>query len=212
MTDDTHRSEPESTAIATPASEEQFPTEAFPCPSCGQMLAPTCRVCVSCKRPIDPAAIRRPMLPQPVVEDSAPPLLPVRFPWPIFVVFFCGLMLGAVLSEALIGLPKTELAASAFQLLAAIWVSFDALAKRVPKPLRWGLATLFPTWLIILPWYIARRRQPKAPCPFVEAEAKPAKVALLLILLGVLFYVVFKNAPAPPSKQPDGAKSSLTRI
>jgi hypothetical protein len=173
-------------------SDEQLLAEPFPCPACGQLLAPSCRVCVACQHAIDPAEIRKQT---PVVVVGAAPsraLAPVPFPWRLFFLFFWALMVGGIVLELLIGPPKTQLAVGAFQLLSAIWVSFDASAKRVPKPLRWGLATLFPTWLIILPWYLARRRQPEAPCPFVEARVAPAKLAILLILLAVLCYVVLK--------------------
>ena len=37
-----------------------FPSEPFPCPACGQMLGPSCRVCVACKQPLNPAEIKRP--------------------------------------------------------------------------------------------------------------------------------------------------------
>ena len=43
--------EPESVATENHLSVERFPTEPFPCPSCGQLLAPSCRVCVACKEP-----------------------------------------------------------------------------------------------------------------------------------------------------------------
>jgi hypothetical protein len=187
----------ESAASDHRPSDEQFPAEPFPCPACGQLLAPSCRVCVACQHAIDPAEIRKeaPAL----VAGVAPPraLAPVPFPWRLFLLFFWALMVGGIVLELLIGPPKTQLAVGVFQLLAAIWVSFDASAKRVPKPLRWGLATLFPTWLIILPWYLARRRQPEAPCPFVEARVAPARLAVLLILMAVLCYVVLKVGTPP---------------
>jgi hypothetical protein len=111
-------------------------------------------------------------------------------------LFFVALTLAGIVSEALIGPPKTQLAVGAVQLLSAIWVSFDAAAKRIPRPLRWGLGTLFPTtWLIILPWYLARRRQPEAPCPFVEARVRPTTMAVLWIVMAALFYVVLKQTP-----------------
>jgi hypothetical protein len=104
-------------------------------------------------------------------------------------------MVGGIASELLIGPLKTQMVVGVLQLLSAIWVSFDAYAKRVPKPLRWGFATMFPTWLIILPWYLVRRRRPEAPCPFVEAQVSPITRALLLILVAVLVYLVLKQGP-----------------
>lgn len=198
MAENDKPSELESAPSETRPAEEQLPREPFPCPACGQLLAPSCRVCVACKHVIDPAEIRK-ETPAAIVGGAASRTLPpVRFPWRLFLLFFWALMVGGIVSELLIGPPKTQLAVGALQLLSAIWVSFDASAKRVPKPMRWGLATLFPTcWLIILPWYLARRRQPEAPCPFVEARVGPKKLAVLLILLAVLFYVIFKQAPPP---------------
>jgi hypothetical protein len=176
-------------------SDEQFPAEPFPCPACGQLLAASCRVCVACQQAIDPAELRKAPTAV-VVGDTGPRTLePVRFPWRLFLLFFLALTLGGIVSEVLIGPPKTQLAVGALQLLSAIWVSFDASGKRIPKPLRWGIGTLFPTWLVILPWYVARRRQPEAPCPFVEARVRPTTMAVLLILMAVLFYVVLRQAP-----------------
>ena len=193
MSDKDQPSGSESVALGHRPADE--PREPFPCPSCGQLLAPSCRVCVACHYPIDPAQIRK-EAPAPVVAVVASrTLAPVLFPWRLFILFFLAVMSGGIVSESLIGPTKTQLLAGAFQLLSAIWVAFDGYAKRIPHPLRWALATMFPTWLFILPWYLARRRQPEAPCPFVEARAKPATVAVLFILLAVLFYLVFKNAP-----------------
>ena len=195
MTEPDRIRELESAAPENRSLDEQVSAEPFPCPACGQMLAPSCRVCVACNHAINPAEIRKE--PPAVVAraTASRTLAPVRFPWRLFLLFFWTLVVGAIVSEALIGAPKTQLAVGAVQLLSALWVSFDASAKRVPKPLRWGLATLLPTWLIILPWYLARRRRPEAPCPFVEAQVSRIKLAVLFILLAVLFYVVFKQAP-----------------
>src|SRR5208337_5110078 len=77
----------ESEATDNRPSDEEFPTEPFPCPACGQLLAPACRVCVACKHPINPAEIARP---QEVVSSAGPrqgtePRTErVRFSWPIF--------------------------------------------------------------------------------------------------------------------------------
>jgi hypothetical protein len=196
MTEHDKPFELESAAIENRPSDEQIPAEPFACPACGQLLAPSCRVCVACKHAIDAAGIRK-ETPAVVVGGAASrTLAAVRFPWRLFILFSWALMAGGIVSELLIGPAKTQFAVGALQLLSAIWVSFDASAKRVPKPLRWGLATLFPAcWLIILPWYLVRRRRPEAPCPFVEARVRPAMLAVLLILLAVLFYVIFKQAP-----------------
>jgi len=193
MTDKDKPPELESVAIDNRPADE--PREPFPCPACGQLLAPSCRVCVACHHPIDPAQIRK-EAPAPVVAVVASrTLAPVQFPWRLFLLFFLAVMSGGIVSESFIGPTRTQLLAGALQLVSAIWVSFDGHARRVPHPLRWALATMFPTWLFILPWYLVRRRRPEAPCPFVEARVKPATMAVLVILLAVLIYLIFKNAP-----------------
>jgi hypothetical protein len=188
----------ESEATENHPSDEQFPAEPFPCPACGQLLAPSCRVCVACKHPIDPTEIRK-VTPAPVVGGApSRTLAPVRFPWRLFLLFSWVLMVAGIVSELLLGPSRTQLMVQALQLLSAIWVSLDAYAKRVPKPLRWGLATIFPTCLIILPWYLVRRRRPEAPCPFVEGYVSPARRVLLLVVVLVLVYVSYKQGPLLP--------------
>jgi hypothetical protein len=197
MTEHDKPFELESAATESRPSDERIPAEPFACPACGQLLAPSCRVCVACNHIIDPAEIGKGTPAAVVGVAQSRSLAPVRFPWLLFASFLLALMVGGIVSESLIGPLKTQLLVGAFQLLCAIWVSFDAYAKRIPKPLRWGLAALFPTWLVILPWYLARRRQPEAPCPFIEARVSPVALVVLFILLAVLFYVVLKQAPPP---------------
>jgi hypothetical protein len=185
----------ESVAAEKPGQEDQFPSEPFLCPACGQLLAPSCRVCAACHHAIDPAEIGKETPATAVVV--VPPRIeaPVRFPWPLFLSFFLAVMAGGILAESFIGPAKTQILVGTLQLILAIWVSIDAYSKRVPHPLRWGLGTMLPTWLIILPWYLVRRRRPEAPCPFVEARVKPTTLAALFILLAVLIYVMLKYAP-----------------
>jgi hypothetical protein len=191
MTENDGSDKVEIVAAEKPGPEEHFPSEPFPCPACGQLLAPTCRVCVACHH----AEIGR-EAPAAVVAALPPRIeAPVRFPWALFLSFFVAVMAGGILAESVIGPAKTQILVGTLQLILAIWVSFDAYSKRVPHPLRWGLGTMLPTWLIILPWYLARRRRPEAPCPFVEARVKPTTVAALFILLAVLIYVMIKYAP-----------------
>ena len=64
----------------------ELPIDPFPCPACGQMLAPSCRVCVACKHAIDPAEIIRALA---LALASSPPATSkataerVPYPWPI---------------------------------------------------------------------------------------------------------------------------------
>jgi hypothetical protein len=85
------------------------------------------------------------------------------------------------------------------QTLAGIWVFFDALWQRIPRPLRWGVGSMLLP-IIVFPWYLARRRLPQSSCPFVEADVRPLTRFLLFalivfFLLSVVFHVV--QGPAP---------------
>ena len=87
-------------------------------------------------------------------------------------------------------------------ILTSVWVYYDATAKLVPKPLRWGLGSLL-LWIVMFPWYLARRRDPVAPCRFVEAEASSMTrlllvMLLLLALLGIVIMVLKQLSVAIP--------------
>jgi hypothetical protein len=174
--------------------------EPFACPTCGQMLAAPCRICVACKQPVDPSRIRRP---QPEPEARAPMVAhparePVRFPWLLFL-FLLGLRLGiAVVAVQHWGFMKTEMSLAVGEFVSAVWVFQDAQRRRVPKPLRWGLGSLF-LWLLFFPWYLARRRAPEAPCPFVEGElgrvTRALLFALMVFFLLSIVLVIFKGPP-----------------
>ncbi len=169
--------------------------EPFACPACGQMLAPTIRVCVVCKQPIDPAQIKRPALEPPPVEVHPSPVVPrARFSWPIFLSVLVVWLLAAAISQRLLGYMKSQLALGSAVVLSSIWVFLDAERKAVPKPLRWGIGSLL-LWILVFPWYLARRRSPQAACPFVEGEVGPITRALFFILvtfflLGAILIIV----------------------
>jgi hypothetical protein len=192
--DDTH--ELESVAAENRLSDEQFPTEPFPCPACGQLLAPSCRVCVACQHAIDPTEIRKPGVLPAVGKPAGRELEPVRFSWRTFLIVFGIWVVGATLVQLRMAPLKAQLVLGGVQILCSLWVVFDALEKRLPRPLRWGMGTLL-LWPIIFPWYLARRSRPRQPCPFIEARAKPITLAVLFIVLAVLFYLLFKHAPPP---------------
>jgi len=184
----------ESKATENHPYDEQFPAEPFPCPACGQLLAPSCRVCVACKHAIDPAEIGKPRVLPVVGEPARREPEPVRFSWRIFLIVFAIWVVGASLVQRYMDPLKGQLALGGVQILCSFWVLYDALEKRLPRPYRWGMGTLL-LWPIIFPWYLARRKQPRQPCPFVETQVSPITGAVLLILLAVLFYLILKQAP-----------------
>jgi hypothetical protein len=156
------------------------------------MLGPLCRVCVACKRPIDPAQIKsasaRALQLQPFEAQPAAGTGNVRFPWLLFSVLLLVRILAAGLAERRWGLIKAELVLGGVEVLCAAWVFYDANRRGVPKPLRWALGALF-LWPIIFPWYLARRKTPRALCPFVEGIGMPV-VLLVLLALGVLIVLI----------------------
>ena len=184
----------ESEATENHPSDEQFPAEPFPCPACGQLLAPSCRVCVACKHAIDAAEIRKPRVLPVVGEPARRELEPVRFSWRIFLIVFAIWVVGASLVQRYMEPLKGQLVLGGVQILSSFWVLYDALEKRLPNPIRWGFGTLL-LWPIIFPWYLARRMRPRQPCPFVEARVSRTTLAVLFILFAILFYLIFKEAP-----------------
>jgi hypothetical protein len=174
---------------STPAAG--FPNEPFPCPACGQMLGPSCRVCVACKRPIDPLEIKRLEPPAGVTFEprrlaaQAPPL---RFAWSTFLIVLLLWFVLAAAAERLLGPVRSQWLLGSVVLLTSAWVYYDANSKRVPKPLRWGAGSLL-LWIVVFPWYVARRRDPVAPCRF-EVEVAPTRLLLALFLILVLLGIV----------------------
>jgi len=194
MTENDESPKPEVSATEKPYPEEQLPGEPFPCPACGQLLAPSCRVCVACHHSIDLSEIRKPEAPAAVETTARRELEPVRFSWRSFIRVFLIWVVGATLVQRFMPPLRAQLVLGGVQILCSLWVLFDALEKHLPRPLRWGMGTLL-LWPIIFPWYLARRNYPKRPCPFIEARVKPTTMAALFILLAVLVYVMLKYAP-----------------
>jgi hypothetical protein len=168
--------------IQASASRATFPTEAFPCPSCGQMLAASCRVCVACRLPIDAAQIQvAPLSATPVRPQAARLTARVYFPWGLFFVLLLARLLVIATAARVWGVTKAELLVGALELLTSAWVFYDAPHRHIAKPLRWGLGSLL-LWVVFFPWYLARRRAPELPCPLVETDASPLARILLFIL------------------------------
>jgi hypothetical protein len=226
MAEDFNQRAPHAEEDDISAQVAEFPSEPFPCPACGQLLAPSCRVCVACKHAIDPAEL---------VQEVAPPAVyapsiqarqeTVPYPWRIFFAvlgftFALGLLFAATIAS---GLVKEEQVRSAMQgapVLVGLWVFFDALRRRVPRPLRWAVGTML-LLAVILPWYLARRSKPRASVPFVEAEVGPVTrlllFAVLFTLLAYLLYVRVKGSPpgatpTPPHQEHNTGDGSQPRI
>jgi hypothetical protein len=209
-------------AADSSASVAEFPDEPFPCPECGQLLAPSCRVCVACRRPIDFAAInRRPaaVLPASPTPAAELPRERVPFPWRIFVVVLSISLILSQIALVLWGEEKGLIAIQGMLVLVGIWVFFDALRRRIPRPLRWGVGTVM-LLAVFLPWYLARRSKPEASVP-LEAEPGPLLRFILLALLiffliGLVINIVQgpppKVVPAPAPKAHPGSSSSQVTL
>ena len=188
---------PEVAIVDSSSPVVEFPTEAFQCPACGQLLGPSCRVCVSCKHVINPADIVH--QPEPAAIAPSGPVgkagpAPVRFPWLIFFAvlelsFFLGLMIAPFILLGFLKQEHAEMALQGVSAFAGVWVFADALRRRIPRPLRWALGTTF-LFIIIFPWYLARRSMPQSPVPFVESKIGPVTRFLLVDL--IIFFVLNK--------------------
>ncbi len=153
----------DSARIASPLATASFPDEPFLCPSCGQLLGPSVRTCVSCKHVINPAEIARtpapalPSTPRPARIQA--PVESVPYPWRILVaVMGIGMIVGLI-AFALLGPQNGPKAIQAIPIIAGFWVFFDAYTRRIPRPFRWSMGTMLLLGLV-LPWYLARRNKP----------------------------------------------------
>lgn len=164
------------------------------------MLAPSCRLCVACKQPIDPSQIAIPKparlpISLPGVQPGPRSFEPVRFPWRIFLVVLAVWVPGAMIVQDLLSPLQSQLVLAGIQVFTSVWVFYDAQEKHLPRALRWGLGSLL-LWPLVFPWYLGRRSKPTSPCPFVEAPAGPVVRAILFVLLIVFFILIFKGPPA----------------
>ena len=184
---------------SSPAPERPTPTEPFPCPHCGQMLAPTVRVCVACHQPTDslPLAVTAPPEAPPLAAHGLRGASQVRFSWTIFLGVVAAWLLGASLLVARLGLERAQLAAMAAVVLSSAWVAFDAHEKAIPRPMSWALGSLL-LWIIFFPWYLSRRRQPQAACPLMEADSRPLlRTVLLFLMIAVLVSLLLVAVRGP---------------
>lgn len=173
-----------------PASGVAFPTEPFMCPNCGQLLAPSCRTCVSCHHIVDFTKVNtKPVISFPVT--GARPAPPVagrnQFSWRIFVVVLGFYLILAVAAERFLNATDYQLLLGGILVGSSVWVFYDARLRRIPHAVRWGLSSLL-LWILVFPWYLSRRRAPESPCPLMEAETSVFVRALLWLLL-LLFLI-----------------------
>jgi hypothetical protein len=136
------------------------------------------------------------------------------------ISFLLGLIFLALTLFGLLRQEEAQLAMCGVQTFAGGWVFFDALRHRIPRPLRWALGTMF-LFAIIFPWYVARRRMPQSPVPFVEAEVGPVTrflifALLLFFLASLIFYIVRGpspiTGPTPAPKEHRSGGNSPARI
>lgn len=182
--------------------DRAFPTEPFACPNCGQLLAPSCRICVACHQPIDFTKVNAEPAPAPLATASKePPKLFARtslFSWRIFAVVLALYLAVAFASERLLNVTDYQLLLGSILAGSSLWVFFDARLRHVPHALRWGISSLL-LWIVVFPWYLSRRRVPELPCPLIEAETSVFVRALLwvvlvLFLMGI-FVTLFHKGP-----------------
>jgi predicted RNA-binding Zn-ribbon protein involved in translation (DUF1610 family) len=185
------------------SSPTPSPTEPFPCPNCGQMLAATCKVCVICHEPVDLSKVQRaappwtpPLRPQAEVPSKG---AKSHFSWPIFFAVVAGYLAIAVITRIYLNPMHYELLLSTLLVISSVWVSYDAHSKHLPHPLRWGVSALL-LWIVVFPWYLSRRRNPQSPCPLMEAEGSVFIRALLWVLL--IFFVLSLIAAVVVRKPP----------
>jgi len=185
-----------------------FPSEPFACPYCGQMLAPSVRVCVACRQPINPRDIAAAPPPPPAVVPASTwtrtprtrrgEIQPrVQFSLLIFLIVLATSLGVATLALETLGPVKSQYVMPGIVLFSSIGVFLDASHRKLPKPLQWSIASLL-VWIVVFPWYLARRRQPDATCPIIEMEARRfIRVILVLVLVGLLLSILLQYFRGP---------------
>jgi hypothetical protein len=175
---------------------------------------------VACRRTIDPAEIARPR--EAVLASAHAPVTEpkpelVRYPWRIFfavlgIAFFIGVVFAILILFGFLKQDQAQLVMQGVSAVVGVWVYFDALRRRIPRPMRWALGTML-LLAVIFPWYLARRSKPRSSVPFVEAEVGPVTrfliIALLIFfLVSLIFYIVQGPPPATaPAPHPGGTRT-----
>lgn len=197
----------ESPNEANSQPEGSFPDEPFACPNCGQMLAPSCRTCPSCRQPIDPSQITHPDIVIPIAEQviALPGKEYARFSWGIFFAALGIWFVIAMIAEGLLGYEHSQFALGGLVVLSSAWVYHDARKRNIPKALRWSLGSLL-LWIVFFPWYLARRRTPKAACPFVEGDSRHIRTLIIVLLVFFLLMSLVLLLKGPAHSSTGGKK------
>jgi hypothetical protein len=174
----------------------------FACPQCGQMLAPTCRVCVACGHAIELSEIIRS---QGRFDGQPPSEVPrsaargSQFSWAIFFGTLAGAMLIISVAVRFIGVESSKLAFVGFTLICAGWVFYDARSRRIPHGWRWSIMTVF-FWIVFFPWYLSRRRRPLVACRPMEDQRSVIFRALLWAVVILLFLSIIAGVIKSPPR------------
>ena len=142
-----------------------------------------------------------------VLAEQVVPLLVkeyARFSWSIFFAALGIWLVAAAIAESLLGPVTSQVVLFSLVALSSVWVYRDAREKNIPTPMRWSLGSLL-LWMIIFPWYLARRRTPKAPCPFIEGEGgRVARTLLVILLVFFLLSALMMLLKGPKKSSPGG--------
>lgn len=175
--------------------------EPFACPNCGQMLGPGCTVCAACREAVDFAKVR---MAAAAVLTPAPAPMGARFPaeaplpraaagqsqfsLPIFIVSVLVYLTVVGVAASVLSITNFRYFLAGLLVACTAWVIYDAHARQIPHPLRWGLGTFF-IWVVVFPWYLSRRRKPEVPCPIMDAQGRffLRTVLFVFILCGILY-------------------------
>lgn len=193
-----------------------FPDEAFPCPYCGQMLAPSCRVCVACKRPIDPAHIV-PLAPPEPIPHPEPPLQPAvqqpsapraRFSWSIFIWVLLAWFGVTVIFVRLLARPVSKAQKSGEN--SSLSSQYDeALKEYGPAQFAMdGLLLLSSVWV----YFDARKKGFRRPMRWAAACAVGSAFLPIFWVFIFSWYLARRRVPEATCPFVEGDASPLTRI
>ena len=178
---------------------------------------------MACRHAIDPAEITRPQaVTLPTASAPGTILRPeaVRYPWRIFFAVLGIAFLLALSSKDSGGNKGLSWRWWASRPLPVSGCFSMRSGSASPGRWRWAVGSMFLP-VVIFPWYLARRRAPQSPVPFVETEVGPVTrfllfALLLFFLVSLIFYIVqgppSATAPTPPPKLQTPGGSSPSRI